>query len=386
VRPIQHTEFRIEVAKLTHGPALAKEMPCDFNADRRRMRLELGRISGRCLLGSEEVQMRFRLFPSFDGHHYTSPYFYTPPKKRWWPFLTGCAVGGVVVLVLVGRFDQTAESNSDLPIVHQAHNGQPHKLAAKKNAKSTTGRAEAQSEKQSIKVATMAEALNDAAGTARPQPADELARPQDIASAVRNEPDEPAIAKKATRQDSAQSAVRRNREARFERRKSTKALARAHQRDLDQALPVSQEQTFTAPAQALSVGENNWNAGSARDQSANASAHGGADQRAINTPSWQQDGTWPNAEARSLFGTGSATAERAPASLEPRRTAKRSRSAPPHGYARGTAEQDYRQAIAPERTSRMPPTDRVFGFDRGGPGPFVEAGAGHWRGQWEFGR
>src|SRR5262249_20208310 len=50
---------------------------------------------------SEEFQMRFlgRLFPSFDGTpHYTSPYFYIPPKKRWWPFLAGCALGGVVVL------------------------------------------------------------------------------------------------------------------------------------------------------------------------------------------------------------------------------------------------------------------------------------------------
>jgi hypothetical protein len=191
----------------------------------------------------------------------------------------------------------------------------------------------------------MAEALGDAAGTARPQPADEPARPQDGASALRNEPDEAAIAKKATRQDSAQSAVRRDREARFEKRKSTKALARAHQRDLDQALPASQGQTF----------------------------------------SWQQDGAWPNAGARSLFGTGSATPERAAASSEPRRTGKRSRSAPPHGYAQGTAEQDYRRAIAPERTSRTPPTDRAFGFDRGGAGQFVDAGASHWRGQWEFG-
>jgi hypothetical protein len=52
-----------------------------------------------------------RLFPSFGGYRYTSPYFYTPPKKRWWPFLTGCAVGGVVVLMLIGRFGQSADSS-----------------------------------------------------------------------------------------------------------------------------------------------------------------------------------------------------------------------------------------------------------------------------------
>src|SRR5262249_21093541 len=72
----------------------------------------------------EEFQMRFlgrlfpsfgRLFPSFGGYRYTSPYFYTPPKKRWWPFLTGCALGGVVVLLIVGRSEQPADDNDYRP-------------------------------------------------------------------------------------------------------------------------------------------------------------------------------------------------------------------------------------------------------------------------------
>lgn len=53
-----------------------------------------------------------RLVPSFDGPRRPSPYFYIPPKQRWWPFLTAFAAGGISVLVLFGPSTQSdADAN-----------------------------------------------------------------------------------------------------------------------------------------------------------------------------------------------------------------------------------------------------------------------------------
>src|SRR5262249_43141662 len=209
---------------------------------------------------------------------------------------------------------------------------------------------EAQSEKSSVQVVPMAEALSDASSTAKPQAADETVRAQDPAPVVSQEPDEAATAKNAKRQESARS--RRDREARAERRKSAKALARARQRDLD-----AREETFTASGAQSPFGETDW----------------------------QQGGAW-NAETRSVFGQESSASERAPASSGRQRAERRSRYATRHGYAQSYSEQEYRQAVAPERTNRLSMEDRPFGFNRGGPGRFVDADAGQWRGNWGFGR
>src|SRR5262249_51769963 len=155
---------------------------------------------------------------------------------------TGCALGGVAVLVLVGRFGPSAESSGYHTNAYHVRSSHPDKLAAKKLAKPTAGRAEAQSGKPSVEVATMAEALSETSGGAEPQPAGESVRPQDPAPVVSKEPDGTAIAKTARRHESAQ--WRRSREARAERRKSAKALARARQRDLDQPLPTEALSAF----------------------------------------------------------------------------------------------------------------------------------------------
>jgi hypothetical protein len=335
--------------------------------------------------------MRFlgRLFPSFDGTpHYTSPYFYIPPKKRWWPFLAGCALGGVVVLVLFGGSNPPADSSGDRTHAYHVRGSHPDKFAAKK-AKQATTRAESQSEKSSVQVVPMAEALSEASGTAKSQAAEESVRGQDPAPVASQEPDEAAIAKQAKRQESARS--RREREARAERKKSTRALARAHQRALEQPSQAPREETFTmSGAQLPSFGETEWNAGpskggSGRDQSRNVffGSSREAGQRTANVPSWQQGDTW-KAEAPFTFGQESSAAERAPASSRRQRAERRSQSATRRGYRQN--EQEYRQAVAPERSNQAPMGDRPFSFDRRGPGQFVDADTGPWRGNWNFGR
>jgi apolipoprotein N-acyltransferase len=123
--------------------------------------------------------MRFmgRLFPSFGGYRYTSPYFYTPPKKRWWPFLTGCALGGVVVLLIVGKSEQPADSNHYRVSVYQTRGSQTHKLTSKKISKSATERAQAQPEKPPVDVVTAAEAASNVPATTPPETADQPTTP-----------------------------------------------------------------------------------------------------------------------------------------------------------------------------------------------------------------
>jgi hypothetical protein len=65
-----------------------------------------------------------RLFRSFDGPARVSPYFYVPPKRRWWPMLAAFAAGGVCVLALLGSSPRTEEANvAQKPIVHQVRPG-----------------------------------------------------------------------------------------------------------------------------------------------------------------------------------------------------------------------------------------------------------------------
>jgi hypothetical protein len=52
-----------------------------------------------------------RLFPSFEGRRYTSPYFYIPPKRRWWPFLAAFAAGGACVLALTDTSSRPEDPN-----------------------------------------------------------------------------------------------------------------------------------------------------------------------------------------------------------------------------------------------------------------------------------
>src|SRR5262245_66412114 len=60
-----------------------------------------------------------RLVPSFDGPRRPSPYFYIPPKQRWWPFLTAFAAGGISVLVLFGPSTQSDADANRKTIVSQ---------------------------------------------------------------------------------------------------------------------------------------------------------------------------------------------------------------------------------------------------------------------------
>jgi hypothetical protein len=274
-----------------------------------------------------------RLFPSFGVYRYTSPYFYTPPKKRWWPFLTGCALGGVVVLVIIGRFEQPADSNDYRVSVYQTRGSQTHKLASKKISKSATERAQAHL-KPPLDVVTAAEAATDVPATAPPEAADQSTP----APTAGGEPDEAAT--KAKRRDAAHGDTRRNHDKHLIQKKSTKAQARRHQRDRDQLAPASEEQTFAMSGpQPQAFGENYWKSGgnnwsaplsSSRvspDRSASASVAplGGLGQRTASTSDWDRGGAWPNAEARSSFDNQAAAAVHEPAPAQ-RRAGRRPRS------------------------------------------------------------
>src|SRR5262245_2287575 len=64
------------------------------------------------------------LFPSFDRPARVSPYFYVPPKRRWWPLLAAFAAGGVCVLALLDSAPRTEGANVvQKPIVHQVGPG-----------------------------------------------------------------------------------------------------------------------------------------------------------------------------------------------------------------------------------------------------------------------
>ena len=318
--------------------------------------------------------MRFlgRLFPSFGGYRYTSPYFYTPPKKRWWPFLTGCALGGVVVLLIVGRSEQPADDNDYRVSVYQTRGSQTHKLTSKKISKSATERAQAQLEKPPVDVVTTAEAASNVPVTTPPETADQPTTPPPAADqstrsapTAGGEPDE--VATTVTRKGVAHADARRNRDRHVAQKKSAKALARRHRRDRDQPAPAPEEQTFAMSGpQPPASGENYWNSGGdnwsapprmswmSRDQSASASGAplGGHRQRTVSASDWNRGGTWPNTEARSWFDNRAAAAEYEPAPSARQRAGRRPRSAAPQDYARNAPEDTRAQSIAPERTVR----------------------------------
>jgi len=65
-----------------------------------------------------------RVFPSFDGPARTSPYFYIPPKRRWWPTLAAFAGGGICALALLGPSQPTDEAGAQQkPIAQQVRPG-----------------------------------------------------------------------------------------------------------------------------------------------------------------------------------------------------------------------------------------------------------------------
>ena len=76
-----------------------------------------------------------RLVPSFDGPRYVSPYFYVPPKRRWWPFLAVFAGGGVAALVAFGPSQQSEAGLNRKPIAYRIQNSLANGARADKPAR-----------------------------------------------------------------------------------------------------------------------------------------------------------------------------------------------------------------------------------------------------------
>jgi hypothetical protein len=75
-----------------------------------------------------------RLLPSFDGPRYPSPYFYIPPKRRWWPLLTAFAAGGAGVLVLIGPNKQSADDPNQKAVAYQVRKSHPDNPSSAKKS------------------------------------------------------------------------------------------------------------------------------------------------------------------------------------------------------------------------------------------------------------
>jgi hypothetical protein len=58
------------------------------------------------------VSIVHRAYPPPRRPLHVSPYFYVPPKRRWWPLLAAFGVGGVCVLALLGPSQPSGDAGA----------------------------------------------------------------------------------------------------------------------------------------------------------------------------------------------------------------------------------------------------------------------------------
>jgi hypothetical protein len=172
-----------------------------------------------------------RWFPSFDGSAHVSPYFYVPPKRRWWPTLLTLAAAGVCVLALLGPSHKTgnvaALQKAERPLVLQVRPGDA--VAAKDLASPPAAVAENAGEVHAKSAAPSGEALPSEAAPVPQQP--NAAAPTSAMASVEagnarippetrivSAPARPTVAKRYARQSTQKSSASRQHVAKKVRR------------------------------------------------------------------------------------------------------------------------------------------------------------------------
>jgi len=223
-----------------------------------------------------------RLFPSFDGPIRVSPYFYIPPKRRWWPTLAAFGAGGLCVLILFGPSQQADDPAAEQkPIAHQVRPGSSvgaSKLRKPAIIRAHPGASDAASSAPALEpsvtlpntqtaMASPPSAASPAYAVPEPLPTrvetamasvQEGNRPSPAATQIETTP--PTLAKPSARETAAKSssaAAKRQAKKQRQREPATETFARDDRKrdDRDRVDPGATATTASAPPAVASAPE-----------------------------------------------------------------------------------------------------------------------------------